>query len=206
MIGSHGKPFANRVMNESDLIILCGARVGDRAVSAPSLLEAHAKIIHIDIDPAEIGKNLSVDVPIVGDIKKVLAELAEKVQKTSCDEWISTVLEYKNSYIPRGEPRDDFVEPRAFVRDLSAMMEEEAILTADVGQNQIWAANNFNVKEGRVSHLRRHGYHGLCPARRHWGQAGKATPPGGGHLRRRVRSRCPCANWPPYARNKPMSS
>ena len=149
MIRSHGKPFANRVMNESDLIILCGARVGDRAVSAPSLLEAHAKIIHIDIDPAEIGKNLSVDVPIVGDIKKVLAELAAQVQKTSCDEWISTVLEYKNSYIPRGEPRDDFVEPRAFVRDLSAMMEEEAILTADVGQNQIWAANNFNVKEGR---------------------------------------------------------
>ncbi len=149
MIGSHGKPFANRAMNEADVILLCGARVGDRAVSAPELLEAHAKIIHIDVDPAEIGKNLSVDIPIVGDIQQVLTELAQQVKPCDCAEWVQTVREYKQNAKPRGEARTDFVEPRQFVRDLSAMMEEDAILTADVGQNQIWAANNFNVKEGR---------------------------------------------------------
>ena len=149
MIGTHGKPFANRVMNEADVIVMCGARVGDRAVTAPNVLEAHAKIIHIDIDPAEIGKNLSVDIPIVGSIQLVLQEMAEQVSPCACEDWVQTVRQYKQDYIPRGEPRTDFVEPRQFVRDLSAMMEEDAILTADVGQNQIWAANNFNVKEGR---------------------------------------------------------
>ncbi len=149
MIGTHGKPFANRVMNEADVIVMCGARVGDRAVTAPNVLEAHAKIIHIDIDPAEIGKNLSVDIPIVGNIQLVLQEMAEQVSPCACEDWVQTVRQYKQDYIPRGEPRTDFVEPRQFVRDLSAMMEEDAILTADVGQNQIWAANNFNVKEGR---------------------------------------------------------
>lgn len=149
MIGSHGKSFANRVMHEADVILLCGARVGDRAVTAPSVLQANAKIIHIDIDPAEIGKNMMVDIPIVGDIKLALGEMAKQVKPCQCDDWVQTVRQYKKDYVLRGEPRTDFVEPRQFVRDLSAMMEEEAILTADVGQNQIWAANNFNVKEGR---------------------------------------------------------
>lgn len=149
MIGSHGKSFANRVMHEADVIILCGARVGDRAVTAPNVLQANAKIIHIDIDPAEIGKNMMVDIPIVGDIKLALGEMAKQVAPCQCDDWVQTVRQYKKDYVLRGEPRTDFVEPRQFIRDLSAMMEEEAILTADVGQNQIWAANNFNVKEGR---------------------------------------------------------
>ncbi len=149
MIGSHGKPYANRAMNNADVIILCGARVGDRAVSAPDILETRATIIHIDIDPAEIGKNMRADVPIVGDIQGVLREFAEKCERVDCDNWRVTVSEWKKSYVSEGQPREDFVEPRSFITDLSGMMEEEAILTADVGQNQIWAARNFNVKEGR---------------------------------------------------------
>lgn len=149
MIGSHGKPYANRAMNNADVIILCGARVGDRAVSSPDILEAQATIIHIDIDPAEIGKNMGVDVPIVGDIQGVLRSFCEQCEKVDCQEWIDTVRQWKADYVSSGVPREDFVEPRSFIKDLSAMMEEEAILTADVGQNQIWAARNFNVKEGR---------------------------------------------------------
>lgn len=149
MIGSHGKPYANRAMNNADVIILCGARVGDRAVSAPDILEARATIIHIDIDPAEIGKNMQVDVPIVGDIQGVLRSLGDQCDRVDCDNWRVTVSEWKKSYVSGGVPREDFVEPRSFITDLSAMMDEEAILTADVGQNQIWAARNFNVKEGR---------------------------------------------------------
>ncbi len=149
MVGSHGKPYANRAMNEADVIILCGARVGDRAVSAPGILENHATIIHIDIDPAEIGKNLNVDVPIVGDIQGVLKDFAEQCERVDCDPWRVTVSEWKKSYVSNAVDRKDCVEPRTFISTLSTMMEEDAILCADVGQNQIWAARNFNVKEGR---------------------------------------------------------
>ena len=149
MIGMHGRSSANLTMQQADLVILCGARVGDRAVSAPQQIAEKAKIIHIDIDPAEIGKNMPVDIPIVGDIRQVLRSLTEQVTDTVPEAWKQKVLDYKNQFPPRGEPREDFVEPRVFMRDLSTMMEEKAILAADVGQNQIWAARNFNVKEGR---------------------------------------------------------
>jgi acetolactate synthase-1/2/3 large subunit len=149
MIGMHGRENANLTMQQADLVILCGARVGDRAVSAPKQIAEQAKIIHIDIDPAEIGKNMPVDVPIVGDVRQVLKSLTEQVTDTVPEAWKQKVVDYKKQFPPRGEPRDDFVEPRVFIRDLSAMMEEKAILVADVGQNQIWAARNFNVKEGR---------------------------------------------------------
>lgn len=149
MIGMFGRTSANRTMQQADLVILCGARVGDRAVSAPQQIAEKARVIHIDIDPAEIGKNMPVDIPIVGDIRQVLRALAEGVSDTVPPQWKRKVLEYKLQFPPRGEPREDFVEPRVFIRDLSAMMEDKAILVADVGQNQIWAARNFNVKEGR---------------------------------------------------------
>ncbi len=149
MIGMHGRTTANKAMQNADLVILCGARVGDRAVSAPRQMAEKARIIHIDIDPAEIGKNIPVDIPIVGDIRIVLEKMAEQVKNTVPQEWLDKVFAYKAEALLRGEPREDSVEPRVFIRDLSAMMEENAILVADVGQNQIWCARNFNVKEGR---------------------------------------------------------
>lgn len=149
MIGSHGRSYANRAVREADLIILCGARVGDRAVAAPNQIAEQAKIIHIDIDPAEIGKNMHVDIPIVGDIRGILKTMAEKVHMTDRGDWINRVLGYKASFIPRGTDRTDFVEPRSFIRHLSEMMEEDAILVADPGQSQIWAAINFTQREGR---------------------------------------------------------
>ena len=82
----------------------------------------------------------------------------------------------------RGEPRTDFVEPRAFMRDLSAMMEDDAILTADVGQNQIWAANNFNTKEGRFFNFRRYGNHGIRTSGCNWRKTGKAKTSGSSGL------------------------
>lgn len=149
MIGMHGRTGANLAMQQADLVILCGARVGDRAVSAPQQIAEKAKVIHIDIDPAEIGKNMPVHIPIVGDIRLVLSALTEQVHNTVPAQWLETLRSYKQKYPPRGEARTDFVEPRVFIRDLSAMMEDDAILVADVGQNQIWSARNFNVKEGR---------------------------------------------------------
>lgn len=149
MIGVYGRSYANRAVREADLIILCGARVGDRAVAAPNQIAEQAKIIHIDIDPAEIGKNMHVDIPIVGDIKEILSTLSQSINNIDRGEWINKVLSYKNAFVPRGVDREDFVEPRSFIRKLSEMMKEDAILTADPGQSQIWAAINFTQREGR---------------------------------------------------------
>lgn len=149
MIGKFGRSYANRAVSEADLILLCGARVGDRAIAVPNQIAEQAKVIHIDIDPAEIGKNMRVDIPIVGDIKQVLAALAEQAEPCGCREWTQRVLRYKNEFVPRGEDREDCVEPRSFIRALARLMDEDAILAADPGQSQIWAAINFTQKRGR---------------------------------------------------------
>lgn len=151
MIGMYGQENANRAMRDADLIILCGARVGDRAVSDPQRISETTKIIHIDIDPAEIGKNMDVDIPIVGDIRLVLHTLAEETDGSAPQPWVEKVKAEKAAYVPKGAPREGsgFVEPRSFLRALFGRMEPDAVLCADVGQSQIWAANSFRVKEGR---------------------------------------------------------
>lgn len=94
---------------------------------------------------------MTAHIPIVGDIRLVLRAFADVVTNHVPMEWIDRVLQYKADYVPAGQPESGsgFVEPRSFVRALSRMMDENAILVSDVGQNQIWAARNFNVKEGR---------------------------------------------------------
>lgn len=149
MIGKFGRSYANRAMREADLILLCGARVGDRAIATPHQIAGQAKIIHIDIDPAEIGKNMRADIPIVGDVRQVLASLTEQVPPTERRLWVDRVLEYKRGAAPRGVDRTDFVEPRSFIRELSKLMDEDAILAADPGQSQIWAALHFSQRQGR---------------------------------------------------------
>ena len=149
MIGRYGRSYANRAFGEADLILLCGARVGDRAIALPNQIAEQAQIIHIDIDPAEIGKNMRVDIPIVGEIKEVLKALTEQAVPPDCAEWRQKVLQYKAETRPAGEDRDDAVEPRSFLRMLSKLMDQDAILAADPGQGQIWAAIHFKQQCGR---------------------------------------------------------
>lgn len=149
MIGRYGRSYANRAVGEADLILLCGARVGDRAIALPNQIAEQAQVIHIDIDPAEIGKNMRVDIPIVGEIKEVLKALTEQAVPPDCKEWRQKVLQYKAETTPAGEDRDDAVEPRSFLRTLSKLMDQDAILTADPGQGQIWAAIHFKQQRGR---------------------------------------------------------
>ncbi len=149
MIGKYGRSYANRAIGEADLILLCGARVGDRAIALPNQIAEQAVVIHIDVDPAEIGKNMRVDVPIVGDIRQVLRALTEQVKPTDCREWRQKVLGYKTQFVPRGRDREDAVEPRSFLRTLSRLMDADAILAADPGQSQIWAAIHFTQRQGR---------------------------------------------------------
>ena len=149
MLGSHGKACANKAIHQADCIILCGARVGDRAVASPDQIAEKATIIHIDIDPAEIGKNMKAHIPIVGDMNKVFTSLSEQTDYHVSKEWASIVDDLKHE--PRRVPPtfEGYVEPRTFIRSFSATMPSKAILAADVGQNQIWCANNFEIRDGR---------------------------------------------------------
>ena len=150
MLGSHGKRVANRAIHEADVIMICGARVGDRAVASPDQLSVRSSIIHIDIDPAEIGKNVEATIPIVGDMKSVISHLCDIIGDYHVPHmWEDTTERWKQELF-RIPPRfDGCVEPRSFVARLSEMLPNKSILVADVGQNQIWCANNFRIKEGR---------------------------------------------------------
>lgn len=150
MLGSHGKKYANRALHESDLLIVCGARLGDRAVARPDQVSKTSKIIHIDIDPAEIGKNVRTTVPIVGDMKNVIEKLIEEIGDYHIpQEWCETYRDWKENLYRTPPVTEGFVEPRSLVAKLSFMMKSKGILVADVGQNQIWCANNFRIREGR---------------------------------------------------------
>ncbi|MFR3008866.1 MAG: biosynthetic-type acetolactate synthase large subunit [Pseudoruminococcus massiliensis] len=146
MLGSFGTVRANRALLETDLLILCGARVGDRAVAAPHQVAERAKVIHIDIDPAEIGKNIQTTVPIVGDMKNVITVMRDKINYHISNEWKNEFMSWQE---PEIKPIEGFVEPRTFISRLSEMLRHKAILVADVGQNQIWCANNFKISDGR---------------------------------------------------------
>lgn len=149
MLGTHGKAVANRALREADLVIVCGARLGDRAVAAPHQM-SEPTVIHIDIDPAEIGKNVKTEIPIVGDMKNVMNMILENIgDYTVSDEWLNTVKTWKEDLNRTPPVFDGYVEPRTLVSHLSAMFRSKAILVADVGQNQIWCANNFRIREGR---------------------------------------------------------
>jgi len=149
MVGNNGKPYANRAMNESDLLIMVGARVADRAVSQPDLITENKILIHIDVDPAEIGKNVGPTIPLVGDAKHIFNDLLE--QEFSCEhsEWIETLGEYRENMAPKRNPNPDYVDPAKFITMLSDKMQEDGIYVADVGQNQIWSCAYHVVKEGQ---------------------------------------------------------
>ena len=150
MLGSHGCAPANKAIRDADLVIMAGARVGDRAVAAPGQVATRAKVIHIDVDPAEIGKNMPAHIPIVGDLKHVLEELTKHADCQAPQEWVQAVTERKKRYAAKAiEPVDGFVEPKTFMRALARRMEADGILCADVGQNQIWSANHYEVRQGR---------------------------------------------------------
>ena len=150
MLGANGKPYANYAVSECDVLMLVGARVADRAVVKPYRLERrNTTIIHIDVDPAEIGKNLGTTIPLVGDIKVVMNKLLESDFESDYTEWTQTLEQKKADYVPNHHFNQDFVDPCLFVKTLSSMMDDDAVYVADVGQNQLWSADNYVMKHGR---------------------------------------------------------
>ena len=141
MIGMHGTTYANYAANEADLVIAAGMRFDDRVTGNPQKFLPNAKIIHIDIDPAEIGKNKLIDVPIVGDFKNVLAELNEKVPKLSHTKWLDEVAKLKKKYsLTFRKTEEDILIPQEILFEINKLTKGEVIVATDVGQHQMWSA------------------------------------------------------------------
>jgi len=148
MLGTHGVYVANYAINNTDLLIILGARVGDRAMSKPNQIAKKAKIVHIDIDPAEIGKNIEVSIPVVGDLKQILNELNAVVSKGESDDWVEELKKKKEEHSIKMNPdyNSDYVNPKYLLSVLTEVVDADTIVTTEVGQNQIWVANNFGVR------------------------------------------------------------
>lgn len=148
MLGTHGVKMANEAIQHADLLLLCGARVGDRSMASPNQVAKRTKIIHIDVDPAEIGKNMQANIPIVGDLSNVLIQMCERIEKLDHSEWIEKCREHKEQ-ICKSKMSGGYIDPKSFMRLLSEKVDDNAVLVADVGQNQIWSANCFKIRNGR---------------------------------------------------------
>lgn len=142
MLGMHGTRCSNNAVNKSDLLIAIGARFSDRVTSNIKAFAPNAKIIHIDIDPKELGKNIDITVPLQGDAKKVLTLLIEKVDKKNNNLWMQQISEWKKH---KPSVREDkySLSPKNIIEKLCELTKGNCIVTTEVGQNQIWTAQYF---------------------------------------------------------------
>lgn len=153
MLGMHGRKVANDSINDSDLIIAIGIRFSDRTTGRLDSFAPNSKVIHIDIDPAEIGKNVDVDLPIVGDAKHVLSTLLGLLKDyTAADavkQWANILHEHKHEFYPRVSYDNVPLMPQSVIKEISQALNEDSILVTDVGQNQMWAAHFYDVQKPR---------------------------------------------------------
>jgi len=149
MLGMHGTRYANMAVTECDLLIALGARFDDRVTGRISAFAPDAKIIHIDIDPAEIGKNVKINIPIVGDVKQVLQSLLTQVKKTERPGWHKRILELKEAY-PMRYSREGGLKPQFIIERLNAETGGDSLVATDVGQHQMWVAQYYRFNKPRM--------------------------------------------------------
>lgn len=147
MLGSHGVFTANYAVNNADLLIIMGARVGDRAMGTAGQMARKAKIVHIDIDPAEIGKNVEAAIPVVGDVKLILQDLLEIIKPGDITPWADILRDTKLNHPLVIDETPGKVSPKYLLRVLSGLVGEDAVVATEVGQNQIWAANYYKAEK-----------------------------------------------------------
>jgi acetolactate synthase-1/2/3 large subunit len=149
MLGMHGTEYANFAVTECDCLIAIGVRFDDRVTGKLDTFASRARIIHIDIDPAEIGKNKAVDIPIVGDVKAVLGEMIRKLSKKGHHEnWLERIRTWKKKH-PLRYRDDGVLRPQYVIQQLSALLKGEGIIVSEVGQNQMWAAQYYCFRKPR---------------------------------------------------------
>jgi len=149
MLGMHGTAYANHAIQASDLIIAVGARFDDRVTGKIDEFAPHAKIIHIDIDPVAISKNVKVDVPIVGDAKGILTELTKIVKKPDTKDWLKAIIAWKKKH-PLYYKKDSKLRPQYVVEQICEATKGNAIICTEVGQNQMWAAQWYKFTKPRT--------------------------------------------------------
>ena len=160
MPGMHGSYAANMGMYECDLLIALGVRFDDRVTGRLAAFAPHAKVIHVDIDPAEIGKNRAADLPIVGDVKRVLSKLNKNLQEmipthqalnsASRREWWSQIRTWQTEHPLQPEFSTDEIKPQHLISELDRLGGGNAIVSVDVGQHQMWSAQFFRFNEPRL--------------------------------------------------------
>lgn len=152
MIGAHGNHCANQALARADLLIMVGTRAADRAVVDPREIQRRMATIHIDVDPAEIGKNMQAAVPLVGDVKVILQQILERgAPVTDSSAWLEQLKDYRKAELQRTFPqRKGYVFPGTVMRKLGRKLDEDAVVCVDVGQNQIFACKYLPQKQGRL--------------------------------------------------------
>ena len=158
MLGMHGRKVANIVVDECDCLIAIGCRFSDRTTGNVEEFASKAKIIHIDVDPAEIGKNIDVNVPIVGDAKNTLTSLIRNITNikisaenvTKAKKWTDYIFDFKNNCMPRLSFEDVPLKPQQVIKEIMESVDKDTIVTTDVGQNQMWMAHYFTSKIPRT--------------------------------------------------------
>jgi len=150
MLGMHGTEYANYAITECDCLIAIGARFDDRVTGKVDAFAPHASVIHIDIDPAEIGKNKKVDIPIVGDVKTVLTQILDRLNsEKKYENWNARIRQWKEKH-PLIYDNDGKLHPQFVIQTLNSLLSADDIIVSEVGQNQMWTAQYYCFKKPRT--------------------------------------------------------
>ncbi len=149
MLGMHGTAYANYAIQQCDLLIAVGARFDDRVTGKVDRFAPKARVIHIDIDPTTIRKNVEVDLPVVGDVKHVLRRLLALAAKKTHPEWMETIRAWKEEH-PLQYGENGMIQPQYVVEQIADLAKHNAVITTEVGQNQMWAAQFYNYVKPRT--------------------------------------------------------